>query len=165
LQAASPDEIAIVKWCTEMGLKLIYRDMHSIRLQFESTILSFKILHVFPFSSETKRMGIIVQDITNQEIVFYQKGADSIMMKIVLASDWLEEECANMAREGLRTLVIGRKILSTEQYEVFKRELEYSNVLTQNRDKAVARVIEKHLECELELLGLTGVEDQLQVLF
>ena len=34
------------------------------------------------------------------------------MSNIVQSNDWLDEECENMAREGLRTLVIGRKKLS-----------------------------------------------------
>jgi len=28
------------------------------------------------------------------------KGADTVMSRIVLYNDWLEEECGNMAREG-----------------------------------------------------------------
>ena len=41
------------------------------------------------------------------------------MGKIVSYNDWLEEECGNMAREGLRTLVFGKKILSDEEYSQF----------------------------------------------
>ena len=29
-------------------------------------------------------------------------------------------QCGNMAREGLRTLVVGKKVLSEEQYTVFE---------------------------------------------
>lgn len=32
----------------------------------------------------------------------------------------LDEECDNMAREGLRTLVVARKRLSDEMYEEFR---------------------------------------------
>ena len=38
-----------------------------------------------------------------------QKGADTVMSSIVSSNDWLDEETGNMAREGLRTLVIGKK--------------------------------------------------------
>ena len=55
----------------------------------------------FPFTSESKRMGILVKDNRTGEITFYMKGADTVMTRIVQYNDWLEEECGNMAREGL----------------------------------------------------------------
>ena len=64
-------------------------------------------------------MGIIVKEIETGEITFYEKGADVVMMTIVQYNDWLEEETGNMAREGLRTLVVGKKVLSEEQYQVW----------------------------------------------
>lgn len=51
-------------------------------------------------------MGIVMRDTQTGEITFLQKGADGVMAKIVQRNDWLEEETANMAREGLRTLVL-----------------------------------------------------------
>ena len=63
-------------------------------------------------------MGIIVREVETGEITFYEKGADVVMMTIVQYNDWLEEETGNMAREGLRTLVVGKKVLSEEQYQV-----------------------------------------------
>lgn len=161
-QAASPDEVAIVKWTGKMGLLLTHRDINSITLQYKEKPLKFNILKIFPFTSESKRMGIIVQNQDTEEIIFYQKGADTIMSKIVIANDWLDEECANMAREGLRTLVIGRKILSKELYAEFDNQFKKARLLTINRAGMTKSVMETFLEKDLELLGLTGVEDQLQ---
>ncbi|KAJ3354133.1 putative aminophospholipid-translocase, partial [Kappamyces sp. JEL0680] len=162
LQAASPDEVAIVSWTASLGLRLVHRDLHALVLDFEGHRLEYIILETFPFTSESKRMGIILQEKNSGEIVFLQKGADVIMTKIVMASDWLEEECANMAREGLRTLVIGRKILALEHYHEFKHQLDAARLSTMGRNEAIARVLKTYLERDLELLGLTGVEDQLQ---
>ena len=56
-------------------------------------------------------MGIIVRDNQSGEITFYMKGADTVMSRIVLYNDWLEEECGNMAREGnVRFFQISRTI-------------------------------------------------------
>ena len=46
--------------------------------------------------------------------MFLMKGADAVMAPIVEFSDWLEEECGNLARKGLRTLVLAVKVLSQE---------------------------------------------------
>lgn len=45
------------------------------------------------------------------------------MSAIVQYTDWLDEEVGNMAREGLRTLVVARKILTEEQYTDFEVNL------------------------------------------
>jgi phospholipid-translocating ATPase len=107
-------------------------------------------------------MGIIVRDRHSGEIQFYQKGADVVMAKIVAYNDWLEEECGNMAREGLRTLVMARKRLSDEAYQTFDQEFRDARVSLGDRNAASARVVAEHLERDLELLGVTGVEDKLQ---
>ena len=42
------------------------------------------------------------------------------MSSIVQYNDWLEEEVDNMAREGLRTLVVAKKALTYDQYSDFE---------------------------------------------
>lgn len=177
-QASSPDEIAIVKFTGSAGLKLLHRDRKTITLQSTHSgqvVVKVKILDIFPFTSESKRMGIILQSLpivssvpsvsssdSAGEIWFYQKGADTVMTSIVSANDWLDEETANMAREGLRTLVIGRKRLSSEQYLNFSNAYKSASLSINNRDAAMSRVTSTFLENNLELLGVTGVEDKLQ---
>lgn len=163
-QASSPDEVAIVQFTEAVGLTLVFRDRTRIDLQTpEGARISFDILDIFPFTSESKRMGIIVRDTISGEITFYQKGADTTMAKIVQKSEWLEEECDNMAREGLRTLVVGRKILSENSYAIFKKRHHEASIQLEKRNEAMISVVGQHLERDLELLGLTGVEDRLQI--
>ncbi|KAI9095516.1 hypothetical protein DFS34DRAFT_643233 [Phlyctochytrium arcticum] len=162
-QASSPDEIAIVKWAELVGLTLYFRDRNSIRIQARNgDIMDFDILEIFPFTSETKRMGIVVREVSNGEITFYEKGADSIMAKLVVANDWLEEECGNMAREGLRTLVFGRKRLSEELFSAFQSSYSRAKINIHERNESMTRIVKEFLECDLELLGISGVEDKLQ---
>jgi phospholipid-translocating ATPase len=107
-------------------------------------------------------MGIVVREPKTGEIMFLQKGADVVMAKIVLRNDWLEEETGNMAREGLRTLVMARKRLSAQVYAEFKERHRDASVKLDGRNEAMAAVVAEYLERDLELLGLTGVEDKLQ---
>ncbi len=107
-------------------------------------------------------MGIVVRDSQSGEITFMQKGADVVMTKIVQRNDWLEEECANMAREGLRTLVMARRRFSEQAYAHFKEQHHLASIKLEGRSEAMANVVAELLERDLELLGLTGVEDKLQ---
>lgn len=186
-QASSPDEIALVKWTEQVGLALVHRDLSSITLQLtgivksnrddesitttttdmsigslsQEKVLKFQILQIFPFTSESKRMGIIVQDTVTGEITFYLKGADMVMNTIVQYNDWLNEESGNMGREGLRTLVVAKKTLTIEQYQDFETKYASARLSITDRIQRVATVIET-LERGMELLCLTGVEDRLQ---
>ncbi|KAK3901492.1 hypothetical protein C8A05DRAFT_34816 [Staphylotrichum tortipilum] len=174
-QASSPDEIAIVRWTESVGLRLASRDRKSMVLESAETgraVVKVRILDIFPFTSEGKRMGIIVQfydklelgvpALGSGEIWFYQKGADTVMGSIVAANDWLDEETANMAREGLRTLVVGRKRLSPAEYTEFSAQHQEASLSITNRDAGMQAVVSRYLERDLELLGVTGVEDKLQ---
>ncbi|XP_011938952.1 PREDICTED: probable phospholipid-transporting ATPase IIB isoform X8 [Cercocebus atys] len=71
------------------------------------------------------------------------------------------DECGNMAREGLRTLVVAKKALTEEQYQDFESRYTQAKLSMHDRSLKVAAVVES-LEREMELLCLTGVEDQLQ---
>lgn len=215
-QAASPDEIALVKWAEHIGLTLVARDLESMTLQWQnitvdnasasnyslrqsidttltmlstseskqalnstssnyddgsgSTItlnsfgpnmLRYQILQMFPFTSESKRMGIIVKDLNCGEITFYLKGADIVMSSIVKKNDWLHRECTNMAEDGLRTLVVAKKVLTHQEYDDFEINYTAARLCVTDRGARVAATIES-LECDMELLCLTGVEDCLQ---
>jgi phospholipid-translocating ATPase len=67
-----------------------------------------------------------------------------------------------MAREGLRTLVVGKKHLSEEAYANFTAKYHEAEVSLHDRNALKQSVVEEVLESNLELLGLTGVEDKLQ---
>lgn len=73
----------------------------------------------FPFSSETKRMGIVLRHVETNRLIFYLKGAEVVMKEKVKPNErvTIDEACENLAKyvfikfnflnsEGLRTLVI-----------------------------------------------------------
>ncbi|KAJ1999169.1 putative aminophospholipid-translocase, partial [Coemansia thaxteri] len=161
-QASSPDEVAIVQWTELVGVVLCERTLTTMTLRLaNNSDLIYGILHVFPFTSESKRMGVVVQSPMG-EIYFIAKGADSVMAPIVQFNDWLDEECGNMARDGLRTLVVARKRLTRDAYARFDAAYQRAKLSVVGRAAAMRDVVADYLENDLELLGVTGVEDRLQ---
>ena len=68
-----------------------------------------------------------------------------------------------MAREGLRTLVVGRKRLSEDALNAFESRYKAAQLIVgEERTDAMQAAISEYLEVDLELLALTGVEDKLQ---
>lgn len=59
-------------------------------------------------------MGIILRHLETKKIIFYLKGAETIMKPKVKPSQRasLIEQCETLAMEGLRTLVISQKMLT-----------------------------------------------------
>eukprot|EP00397_Hematodinium_sp_SG-2012_P003768 GEMP01003776.1.p1 GENE.GEMP01003776.1~~GEMP01003776.1.p1 ORF type:complete len:1131 (+),score=237.03 GEMP01003776.1:51-3443(+) len=168
LQAASPDEVALVKFAAEAGLKLVERDDHSITVEVPLTTeasvrLGFDVLACFPFTSTSKRMGILVRDRRNDELTFYLKGADVVMIERISkkGSSWLQEELENYARTGLRTLVVARKRITEQEYTDWKKKYDQAKTAMRDRDAKIQRVVDI-LETKMELIALTGVEDKLQ---
>ncbi|KRZ40142.1 putative phospholipid-transporting ATPase IIB, partial [Trichinella pseudospiralis] len=161
-QASSPDEIALVSWARKMNVILNHRDVNQIQIVDPFTNeRDYKILQIFPFTSERKRMSIIVQDKLTKEICLYSKGADVVMQRMVEQNDWLEEESANLSREGLRTLVVAKRVLSLQLYNEFAEEYKKAQLVLTNRNNAIEAVLAT-IERDMKLLCITGVEDLLQ---
>lgn len=120
-QASSPDEVALVKFAEELGVKLVEREESKcIIADTEGTLMEYKILANFPFSSESKRMGIIVRD-PQGRIYFYLKGAEVVMRRKVGAAQRsaVDEIVEGLAIGGLRALVVSQKIMTEAELTDF----------------------------------------------
>ncbi len=80
-------------------------------------------------------MGIVLKNKDSEDYIFYLKGADTVMKNVVRETSrgFIDEECENLAREGLRTLVITQKILKKQDYLKFRTLYEKANELIEDR--------------------------------
>ncbi len=163
-QASSPDEIALVQFASELNMQLKYRDDTDITLQDSNNYEEkFKILALFPFSSDTKRMGIVLNNIETNQKIFYLKGAENVICKLV-KEDYtgiIKENTESLSSIGLRTLVICQKLLSNEDFEQWNKIYQEAITSLEHRKKKIEQAMNL-LENKMELLCITGVEDQLQ---
>ena len=154
-----------MKFAESLGMRLVKREEDYIQIVNPlGEIEEYDILQNFPFSSESKRMGIIIRYRQSGKIIFYVKGADVAMMNKVKPSqrETCQEFCENLAMEGLRTLVITQKLVTLSAYTDFERRLNKAkSTLDSNRSERIREVIES-LEVDMEYLAVTGVEDKLQ---
>ena len=80
LQASSPDEVALVRFADTLGLKLLEREELHMKIENAAgDIEEYESLANFPFSSESKRMGIILRHLASGKIIFYLKGAETVI--------------------------------------------------------------------------------------
>lgn len=163
-QASSPDEIALVKFAEEVGCKLVYRDQLLITLKNPVEHQdNYEVLLDFPFTSESKRMGIVVKKRETQEITFYIKGAESVICTKVpkTVGSNIREATEILSLEGLRTLAFAKKELSLQEYSEWRRRYDIACAAEVNRE-AMKMTLREELEVDMQYIGVTGVEDTLQ---
>ncbi|CAN0256362.1 unnamed protein product, partial [Pylaiella littoralis] len=136
----------------------------------------YQVLHVLGFTSDRKRMSVIVRE-TDGTIKIICKGADTTMLPR-LRTDYpgaekaIEETVKHMdvfAREGLRTLVVAQAELDPEAFHEWEKSFDEkaSNDLAEidKRNMGEPNRIEESMELvetNLEIIGSSAIEDKLQ---
>jgi len=159
-EASSPDEIALVQLADSLKMQLIYRSDKMIIVKNANDYEEkYEILANFPFSSESKRMGIILRNIDHGHIVFYLKGAEVVIEQFVKPEykSYIKENCEVLASSGLRTLVLTQKLLTEEMYNDWLKLYEEALLSMEDRKEKVKSAISL-LENSMDFLCVTGVE-------
>ncbi|KRY77044.1 putative phospholipid-transporting ATPase IA [Trichinella pseudospiralis] len=163
-QASSPDEGALVRGAKDLGFIFHTRTPEAIVLSAIGIHERYEILNVLEFTSNRKRMGVVVRT-PNKKIKLFIKGADSVIYERLassqLYSDITLDHLKEFAASGYRTLCFARADINEEFYVEWNKKFCEASVALQEREKkleAVAELIEK----DLKLLGATAIEDKLQ---
>uniref|UniRef100_A0A8B9U4I7 Phospholipid-transporting ATPase n=1 Tax=Anas zonorhyncha TaxID=75864 RepID=A0A8B9U4I7_9AVES len=172
-EAESPDEAALVYAARAYNCSLVGRlsDQVSVELPHLGT-LNFEVLHTLGFDSIRKRMSVVVRHPLTDEINVYTKGADSVIMDLLLPCDprgkhqkKIQTKTQNYlnlyAVDGLRTLCIAKRVLSKEEYACWLKSHLEAESSTENREELLFQSA-LQIEKNLHLLGATGIEDHLQ---
>ena len=129
----------------------------------------FGVLGMHEFDSVRKRMSVVIR-FPNNAVKVLVKGADTSVLSI-LAKDSGMDDCARRAAtqshlteyssQGLRTLVIAARDLTEEELELW--QCRFDDASTSLTDRAAKlRQTAALIECDLNLLGATAIEDKLQ---
>jgi len=164
----SPDDLELINAASLQGYKLIETSKDKKTIRILGNDISFEVLKVLNFSSERKRMSIIVKDKATDEIKLYTKGADSEIGKR-LSKRSLENEnykkisngLIEFSKKGLRTLMVACRKINKEDYDSWVNSLYENEMNIQNKDKFIEMFYDI-IENNLTLIGGTVVEDKLQ---
>jgi phospholipid-transporting ATPase len=164
-RAESPDELALVEGAGKFNCGLLERGTTSMVCEMVGERRQFDVLAVNAFNSDRKRMSIILRDTRTNRYILMCKGADNIMLPLCAMSDEQRSDCEksllDLACLGLRTLCVARRILDNTFAENWLRQYNEASSALQNRAQRLAQVAED-LEVQMELLGITAIEDRLQ---
>ncbi|XP_050214936.1 phospholipid-transporting ATPase 1-like [Mercurialis annua] len=167
-QGESPDEQALVAAASAYGYTLFERTSGHIVIDVNGEKLRFDVLGMHEFDSVRKRMSVVIRFPDNSVKVLV-KGADTSMFSILAKDNEGDDNvrCATQSHlteyssEGLRTLVVAARDLTEEELELW--ESRFEDASTSLTDRATKlRQTAGLIECDLNLLGATGIEDKLQ---
>jgi len=166
-KAQSPDEEALCSGARSNGYKFTTRAQTEVTVEVRGQNQVFELLHEIPFSSDRARMTVIVRHPDGTYRV-YCKGADSKMLPLLSGRNDQDiqqktlDDIEVFSQEGLRTLIVGHRMLSDQEYEQFATlQREAENDLSDEGPKKLKEAAEI-VENDLDLLGCTAIEDRLQ---
>jgi len=188
MNAASPDDGALVKACLHLGIKFMKRTMkpgHIDELTFqiykggapgeeEWEECIYNVLETIDFTSSRKRMSVIAQG-PDGSIRIYMKGADNFIKDRLKASEFLDGEGRNQdgpalaatqahtdqfSQDGLRCLFVSSHVVSQSYFDDWHAKY---NKAMEDKDKDTMHELEEEIEKEMEIHGATAIEDKLQV--
>jgi len=170
-QAESPDEKALVEAAKEAGITWSGRDRNTryghadtLKEGREDTPLYWQITSEIPFTSDRKRMSVIVRD-ENGKLQVLTKGADNVMEER-LKDEKIPHDAKHrldaFSREGLRCLVLGKKQLTDDPESFEKRWNEAHDKADGEKEDEAKESLYEYVEKDLEFVGITAVEDRLQ---
>ncbi|XP_065094406.1 phospholipid-transporting ATPase ID isoform X2 [Ochlerotatus camptorhynchus] len=163
-QAQSPDEAALVSAARNFGFVFRSRAPNSITIEVMGRMEEYQLLSILDFNNVRKRMSVILQ--RNDTIILYCKGADSVIYDRLGRNQQdlkarTQEHLNKFAGEGLRTLVLAERRLTKEFFDSWLlRQREAALSLDGREDKL--GVIYDEIECDMQLVGVTAIEDKLQ---
>ncbi|XP_076869594.1 phospholipid-transporting ATPase IB isoform X4 [Brachyhypopomus gauderio] len=163
-QASSPDEGALVKGAKTLGFVFTARTPHSVIIEALGEEMTYELLNVLEFSSNRKRMSVVVRTPTGK-LRLYCKGADNVIFeRLHEASQYKDLTVAHLeqfATEGLRTLCFAYVDLEEDVYQEWLKEYNRVSTVLKDRAQKLEECYEL-LEKNLLLLGATAIEDRLQ---
>ncbi len=137
-QAASPDELALVRAAQELGFLVIQRTTQAITLRLSAgngrAERVYRVLDVIDFSSKRKRMSIIVR-CPDGRIWLLTKGADSVILPRLRMADLANQK----AKEVRQSLEFEHQLLRKSEAQEPRNSFGGRPSLTLRRSIALAR--------------------------
>ncbi|KAK1306357.1 Phospholipid-transporting ATPase 2 [Acorus calamus] len=163
-KAQSQDEDALVHAAACLHMVLFNKTGNILDIIFNGSIVQYEILDTLEFTSERKRMSVVVKDCQNGEIFLLSKGADEAILPYARTGQQTRnfvDAVEQYAQLGLRTLCLAWRELSEDDYREWAVKFKEANSTLVDREWRLVEVCQV-LEQNLEILGVAAIEDRLQ---
>lgn len=163
-QAQSPDESALVSAARNFGFVFKSRTPNSITIEVMGRTEEYELLNILDFNNVRKRMSVILR--RGDKIILFCKGADNVIYDRLNSSQYdikarTQEHLNKFAGEGLRTLVLAERYLDEDFFYSWRAKQQEAALSLDGREDKLGAIYEE-IECDMQLVGVTAIEDKLQ---
>ncbi|TQD89006.1 hypothetical protein C1H46_025397 [Malus baccata] len=163
-KAQSQDEDALVHAAAQLHMVFVNKNSNTLEIKFNASTIQYEALEILEFTSDRKRMSVVVKDCQNGRIILLSKGADEAILPLACAGQQTRtsvEAVDQYAQLGLRTLCLAWRELKEEEYQEWSLMFKEASSTLVDREWRIAEVCQR-LEHDFEILGVTAIEDRLQ---
>lgn len=163
-KAQSQDEEALVRAAARLNMVFLEKKGNILDINFNASLVQYEVLDTLEFTSERKRMSVVVRDCQNGNIILLSKGADEAILPHAHAGQQTRifaEAAEQYAQLGLRTLCLAWRDLEEEEYHEWSLLFKEANSSLVDREWRVAEVCQR-IEHGFEIIGVAAIEDRLQ---
>ncbi|KAG8641362.1 hypothetical protein MANES_13G143600v8 [Manihot esculenta] len=163
-KAQSQDEDALVQAAAKLNMVFVNKSGNVLEIRFNASVFHYEVLETLEFTSDRKRMSVVVRDCQTRKIILLSKGADEAILPYAAAgrqTRTFSEAVEQYAQLGLRTLCLAWRELKEDEYNEWHLMFREASSTLVDREWRIAEVCQR-LEHDLEVLGVTAIEDRLQ---
>ncbi|XP_074286677.1 phospholipid-transporting ATPase 2 isoform X1 [Silene latifolia] len=163
-KAQSQDEEALVQAAASLHMVLVKKTGNVLETNLNSSVRQYELLDILEFTSDRKRMSVVVRDLQDGKIILLSKGADEAILPCASAGQRMRtftEAVEHYAQLGLRTLCLAWRELKQDEYLEWSSMFKEANSTLVDREWRIAEVCQK-IEHDFEILGVSAIEDHLQ---
>ncbi|XP_060198236.1 phospholipid-transporting ATPase 2 isoform X2 [Lycium barbarum] len=163
-KAQSQDEEALVRAAARLNMVFLEKKGNILDINFNASLVQYEVLDTLEFTSERKRMSVVVRDCQNGNIILLSKGADEAILPHAHTGQQTRifaEAVEQYAQLGLRTLCLACRDLEEEEYHEWSLLFKEANSSLVDREWRVAEVCQR-IEHGFEIIGVAAIEDRLQ---
>uniref|UniRef100_A0A3B5AUM1 Phospholipid-transporting ATPase n=1 Tax=Stegastes partitus TaxID=144197 RepID=A0A3B5AUM1_9TELE len=164
-QAASPDEEALVGAARELGWAFLSRTRDFLVVSELGVTRQYQLLALLDFTSKRRRMSVLVRE-PEGGLKLYCKGADIVILERLQKDcpyqERIERALELFAEACLRTLCVAVRSVPEASWEQWSQTLAESAAMTTCDRDALLEKLYDQMERDLQLLGVTAIEDRLQ---
>ncbi|XP_018814864.1 phospholipid-transporting ATPase 2-like isoform X2 [Juglans regia] len=163
-KAQSQDEDALVRAAAQLHLVFFNKNANILEITFHASTIQYEVLETLEFTSDRKKMSVIVKDCQNGRIHLFSKGADEAILPDAYSGQKTRvfvEAVEQYTQLGLRTLCLACRELNEDEYREWSFLFKEASSNLVDREWRIAEVCQM-LEHDLEILGVTAIEDRLQ---
>ncbi|KAH9792333.1 phospholipid-transporting ATPase 2 [Citrus sinensis] len=163
-KAQSQDEEALVHAAAQLHMVLVNKNASILEIKFNGSVLQYEILETLEFTSDRKRMSVVVKDCHSGNISLLSKGADEAILPYAHAGQQTRtfvEAVEQYSQLGLRTLCLAWREVEEDEYQEWSLMFKEASSTLIDREWRIAEVCQR-LEHDLKVLGVTAIEDRLQ---